>query len=226
MSFKIFVAVMALIALVTGCEKSQKHPALVVPAVVAVPAHQADLEATEANSSLDELDPFAADIEEQLAQLDAAYFQETGLSPFAFDLFQPMGQACFRDRCPVWIQVSKSRQKLYYFLNGRHEATWDVSTGAVGYGTPNFDRNPNGRIYDKYTSTKFPGGDYKGLGNMPYAVFISGGFALHGTAKSNWSKLGKRASHGCIRLHPDNAFLMNREIRKVGIYKTWITVQD
>ena len=106
------------------------------------------------------------------------------------------------------------------------QAVWPVSTGINGRNTPNFETHPNGRIYDRYTSKKFPGGDFNGLGNMPYAVFISGGFAIHGTGKGNWPKLGSRASHGCIRLHPDNALIFNRLVRKNGISEVWITVQD
>ena len=40
---------------------------------------------------------------------------------------------------------------------------------------------------------------------MPFAVFIKDGFAVLGTADVNWTKLGKKASHGCIRLHPESA---------------------
>lgn len=178
------------------------------------------------SNAMDELDPFDPNIEQTLESMDQAYEEETGLSPFVSHLFKPFGKSCSRSDCAVWAQVVKSRQKLYLYINGVHSATWDVSTGAIGYGTPNFDTNPNGRIYDRYTSTKYPGGDYRGLGNMPYAVFISGGFAIHGTSESNWKKLGKRASHGCIRLHPDNAYYFNRLVRNNGIYNVWITVQD
>ena len=102
---------------------------------------------------------------------------------------------------------------------------WPTSTGRRFHKTPHFDQHPNGRIYDSYSSNEFPGGDYNGLGNMPYAVFISGGYAIHGTIQSNWHKLGKRASKGCLRLHPENGFIFNRLVRTVGISSTWITVE-
>jgi len=193
--------------------------------VEAVPPQAApSAEVEPALNAMDELDPFAENIDEQLNEMDQKYFEETGLSPYAESPIMPMGQACSRATCPVWVKVDKSEQRLY--RNGSLEATWAVSTGVSGRGTPNFDRNPNGRIYDRYTSTKFPGGDYKGLGNMPYAIFIEGGFAIHGTGTSNWRKLGQPASHGCIRIHPDNAYYLNRLVRQVGIYQTWITVQQ
>lgn len=38
---------------------------------------------------------------------------------------------------------------------------------------------------------------------MPYAVFFNGGYAVHATY--DLKRLGRPASHGCIRLHPENA---------------------
>ncbi|MBX3019751.1 MAG: L,D-transpeptidase [Bdellovibrionaceae bacterium] len=178
-----------------------------------------------------ELNPFDPNIEQILNQMDQDYMDETGLSPyvegFNADEMVPdfMANKCYRQSCAVWIRVVKSSQTAYFYQNGSHVATWKVSTGASGYGTPSFDRHPNGRIYDKYTSTKYPEGDYRGLGNMPYAVFIQGGFAIHGTTEGNIKRLGTRASHGCIRLHPDNGRTFNRAVRAVGIYNTWITVE-
>jgi hypothetical protein len=44
----------------------------------------------------------------------------------------------------------------------------------------------SGPIFKKYTSKKFSGGNYEGLANMPYAVFIKGGYAIHGTTTGNF----------------------------------------
>lgn len=70
-----------------------------------------------------------------------------------------------------------------------------------------------------------PGGDYNGLGNMPYAVFVRGGYAIHGTVQANWSKLGTPASKGCIRLHPDNGLIFNRLVRALGVALAWVSVE-
>ena len=177
------------------------------------------------SNQMDELDPFDANIEQKLEAMDKAYEEQTGTSSF-IENFIYIGSGCTRIDCSVWAQVSKSKQKLYLYVDGVLEATWSVSTGTKGHTTPNFDKHPNGRIYDSYTSTKYPGGDYKGLGNMPYAVFISGGFAIHGTDTGNWKRLGTPASHGCIRIHPENALYFNRLVRSRGINDVWITVQD
>jgi len=180
-----------------------------------------------ASSGLDELDPYDPNIESILSDIDQDYMEQTGISPFLEqDYLQFVSTGCRRDTCKVWALVDRSTQTLTLYVDGNQQATWKVSTGTPGRDTPNFDKHPDGRIYDRYTSTKFPGGDYKNLGNMPYAVFISGGFAIHGTGTGNWSKLGRRASHGCIRLHPDNGYAFNRLVRQAGISNVWITVKE
>ena len=182
-----------------------------------------------ANNSMDELNPFAENIQSVLGQMDQDYEAQTGQSAFDFGLDIPdffASANCKQMSCEVYAQVVKSQQKLYLYINGILQSTWDVSTGLKGSETPLLNHNPNGRIYEAYTSKKFPGGDYKGLGNMPYAIFIKDGFAIHGTAEANWPKLGKKASHGCIRLHPDNAQYFNRLVRDAGIKNSWVSVQE
>ncbi|AHZ85415.1 L,D-transpeptidase [Bdellovibrio bacteriovorus] len=178
---------------------------------------------------IEEINPFDPNIEQVLEQFDKIYEEETGqpahLPETYLDELVNIFGGCYRNSCAVWAQVVKSSQRMYLYVNGSLRGSWLVSTGMAGYGTPNFDKHPNGRIYDRYSSKKFPGGDYNGLGNMPYAVFISGGFALHGTPQGNWSKLGTRASHGCIRMHPDNGYVFNRLVRSYGKSNVWITVQ-
>lgn len=205
----------------------------------AAPAFATDVNSAEAqvapvvveeDGALDELDPWDPNIEQLLEQYDLQYNmrddQELSISEMINSMTTFVRSGCVRAECKVWAQVVKSTQRMYLHVDGVVTAEWLVSTGTSGHGTPNFDTNPNGRIYDKYTSKTYPGGDYNGLGNMPYAVFISGGFAIHGTGKSNWSKLGTRASHGCVRVHPDNALHFNRLVRDAGIRNVWITIQD
>ena len=177
---------------------------------------------------LDDLDPSSPNIEETLDQLDSYYQENTGNLPWtlsAISNFQ-VGSGCVQLECHVYAQVVKSQQKMYLYIDGKLEKTWLVSTGLPGLETPLLNSHPNGRIYDAYTSTTHPGGDYNGLGNMPYAVFIYGGVAIHGTGRSNWHKLGTKASHGCIRIHPDNAQYFNRLVKETGINQVWVSVQD
>lgn len=183
----------------------------------------------EQSSALDELNPYDENIEAQLLEMDKAYELETGLSSHLdTSELKNKAETCKRNGCKVFLDVSVSTQIGSIYVDGVLKYSVKVSTGSRAHPTPTsgyLDNHPNGRVYDKYTSGKFPGGDYNGLGNMPYAVFIKGGFAVHGTGRSNWPKLGTRASHGCVRMHPDNARIFNRLVRSVGVAQSWIRVR-
>lgn len=179
-------------------------------------------DAKTAAQTMEELDPQAQNIEEILKEMDKEYIRQTGQLPYIMPSFLEI--SCQRYDCPIYAEVRKSEQKMYVYIRGALTYTWLVSTGAPKSETPLWEGHPNGRIYDKYTSTANPGGDYKGLGNMPYAVFLKGGYAVHGTLESNFKHLGKKASHGCVRVHPDNGFIFNRLVRQYGIDATWVAV--
>lgn len=133
---------------------------------------------------------------------------------------------CRENECPLYVAISKSKQLLYLYIENELADSFPVSTGMKKYTTPAINQRPSGPVFTKYTSRKFPGGNYKGLGNMPYAVFVRGGYAIHGTTPGNFSKLGTVASHGCIRLHPDNARIFYELVKLFGISNTWVTVRD
>ncbi len=134
--------------------------------------------------------------------------------------------SCREKECPVYAAVNKSRQLLFLYIDGELKDSFPVSTGVKKYRTPDLNVRPSGPFFTKYTSRKFPGGNYKGLGNMPYAVFLHGGYAIHGTTPGNFPKLGTIASHGCIRLHPDNARIFYELVKLFGLNNTWVTVRD
>ena len=133
---------------------------------------------------------------------------------------------CREKDCLLYAEVIKSSQILYLYLDGTLIDSFPVSTGTKKFETPNLNIRPSGPLFTKYTSKKFPGGNYMGLGNMPYVVFIRGGYAIHGTTPGNFSKLGAPASHGCIRLHPVNARIFFELVKLTGLADTWITVKD
>jgi lipoprotein-anchoring transpeptidase ErfK/SrfK len=141
--------------------------------------------------------------------------------------WQPDSNACQGKDCLLYVEIDKSRQQLYLYLMGELKDSFAVSTGkGKKYETPNMDLQPRGPVLTKYTSKKFPGGNYMKLGNMPYAVFLRGGYAIHGTTPGNFAKLGTRASHGCIRVHPDNAKVLNSLVKTVGLQQTWVRIKD
>jgi lipoprotein-anchoring transpeptidase ErfK/SrfK len=133
---------------------------------------------------------------------------------------------CKQIECKLWLRASKKDQRLYVYIDGEAVDTFKISSGSKGHDTPQFETRPDGRMFKKYTSKKYPGGNYQGLGNMPYVVFIRGGYALHGTTTGNIKKLGTRASHGCIRLHPNNAKIVFELVNNFGAENTWITVTN
>jgi hypothetical protein len=57
---------------------------------------------------------------------------------------------------------------------------------------------------------------------MPHSIFFHGGFAIHGSYEI--SQLGGPASHGCIRLHPDNAATLYELVQQQGMEATTIVV--
>lgn len=132
---------------------------------------------------------------------------------------------CKEKECPLLVEVVKSKQLMYLYIGGALKDSFAVSTGIPGRETPELNLRPSGPVFIRYTSTKYPEGDYKGLGNMPYAVFVKSGYAIHGTTPGNFAKLGEKASHGCIRLHPDNAKLFYELVNLVGLGNTWVMVR-
>jgi len=66
---------------------------------------------------------------------------------------------------------------------------------------------------------------------MPYAIFIWGGYAIHGAPGAAEAKLGQPASHGCIRIALPNAQLLNELVRAAIDYaggstrEVWVTVE-
>jgi hypothetical protein len=96
----------------------------------------------------------------------------------------------------VVITVDKTAQHLSVTVNGAPRYSWSVSTARDGYRTPNGSYRPE-RLERQWFSRKY---DWS---PMPHSIFFSGGYAIHGSYEV--SRLGRPASHGCIRLHPSNA---------------------
>ncbi len=62
------------------------------------------------------------------------------------------------------------------------------------------------------------------LSPMPHAIFFHYGFAIHGTGYV--SRLGRPASHGCVRLHPSHAAQLFALVRSEGMGRTRIVVSS
>jgi len=96
----------------------------------------------------------------------------------------------------VVIVVNKSTQRLSVSVDGTPRYEWPVSTARQGYNTPNGTYGVE-RMAVSWFSRRY---DWS---PMPHSIFFSGGYAIHGSYEIG--RLGTPASHGCIRLHPNNA---------------------
>ena len=96
----------------------------------------------------------------------------------------------------VEAKVDLSQQKMHVYKGGRLKYTFKISSGKQGFRTPT-GRWGVTRMHRKYFSRKYHGAP------MPNSIFFYRGYAIHGTNKV--SRLGRPASHGCIRLAPSNA---------------------
>jgi lipoprotein-anchoring transpeptidase ErfK/SrfK len=114
------------------------------------------------------------------------------------------------------VDIDLSEQKMTVRLDARTLYYWPVSTARPGYRTPTGTFRPY-RLERMWYSTIY---DYA---PMPYSIFFYGGYAIHGTTEI--SRLGRPASHGCVRLHPENARLLYRLIREVGKSDTRIVIR-
>ena len=116
----------------------------------------------------------------------------------------------------VDIYVDKSSQRMHVSVVGVKRYTWKVSTGKFGYATPSgsyrpfrMERDHFSRVWDDAP--------------MPHSIFFtSRGHAIHGSTYTR--RLGSRASHGCVRLSPQNAATLYSLVSRQGMGNTRITV--
>ena len=111
--------------------------------------------------------------------------------------------------------VDVSTQRMYVTVDGGSYAVWKVSTARRGYYTPRGSFRPK-VLKRMHYSRKYENSP------MPYSVFFSGGYAIHGTQYVR--RLGSPASHGCIRLHTANAAALYSLIKRYGQGSTRIRV--
>ncbi|WP_420844722.1 L,D-transpeptidase [Jiella avicenniae] len=116
----------------------------------------------------------------------------------------------------IVAKVDLSSQTLTVISNGKVMYRWPVSTARRGYRTPTGSWKPK-RMHRMWYSRKYD------MSPMPYSVFYSGGYAIHGTGAV--SRLGRPASHGCVRLHPANAKAFYSLVKQAGMGNTRIVVQ-
>lgn len=118
-------------------------------------------------------------------------------------------------RADIVITISKSQQRVAVAVDGDERFRWPVSTGRRGYDTPAGKFRPT-RLERDWHSRKYD------WAPMPHSIFFYKGYAMHGTLEEK--NLGRRASHGCVRLSRENAATLFAMVRARGSRNARIVV--
>ena len=113
------------------------------------------------------------------------------------------------------VRVDLSEQRMTVLVGGKVRYVWPVSTARSGYKTPTGFWSPY-RMHVMWHSRKYDNAP------MPHSVFFHEGFAIHATPYIK--RLGTPASHGCVRLHPDNATALFGLVKQYGFAFTRISI--
>jgi hypothetical protein len=107
------------------------------------------------------------------------------------------------------IEIDKSTQSMTVSQDGAELYTWPVSTGQRGYDTPGGEFTPF-RMEKEHYSREWDDAP------MPHSIFFTKrGHAIHGTEHTR--NIGRPASHGCVRLEPENARVLFGLVKQEGM---------
>ncbi len=116
----------------------------------------------------------------------------------------------------ILINIDKATQTMTVFVDGVQRYDWPVSTGRRGYSTPSgtFTATSMNEIWYSKQWDNAP---------MPHAIFfMKDGHAIHGSYEVK--NLGKPASHGCVRIAPQNATILYDLVKKTGLETTQVVL--
>jgi lipoprotein-anchoring transpeptidase ErfK/SrfK len=137
------------------------------------------------------------------------------ITAFTITLFMAfVSQASAAARLEARIDLSSQTMVVKQY--GKVKYRWKISSGRQGYTTP------TGQWSAKWLSKNHRSRKYNNA-PMPYSVFFHGGYAVHGT--NAIKRLGVPASHGCIRLHPENASKFYNLVQKTGLSNTRVIIK-
>jgi lipoprotein-anchoring transpeptidase ErfK/SrfK len=120
------------------------------------------------------------------------------------------------DAAKVEIVIDKKQQRMTVYVGGEKRHEWKVSTGRAGYDTPVGTFKPMS-MHPMAYSPKY------GNTPMPHTIFFTRvGHGIHATTAVK--QLGQRASHGCIRLSPENAKALYQLVKEIGLANTTIRI--
>lgn len=150
------------------------------------------------------------------ALLDVSGGWEMRIAAAASAAFLVLACAAIAARAEVVVRVDKSTQRMAVIVDGEPKHSFVVSTGLAG-GPPNGTYRPQ-RLERKWNSRLF------NWAPMPYSIFFHGHYAIHGT--NQISRLGRRASKGCVRLHPAHAAILFALVQRAGPKNTQIVIES
>ena len=116
----------------------------------------------------------------------------------------------------VLVVIDKPTQKMKVFVDDMELYSWKVSSGLPGHATPSgaYTASSMNEIWYSKEWDDAP---------MPHAIFFTKqGHAIHGTEETK--KLGRPASHGCVRLAPENARTLFALVKEKGLQNTEIVL--
>ncbi|RYE53129.1 MAG: L,D-transpeptidase [Rhizobiaceae bacterium] len=136
-------------------------------------------------------------------------FFMAALALFAFGFYS------IADAGTVTARISLSSQTMTVTHNGFVKYKWKVSTARKGYVTPTGS-------YRAYWASRHHRSRKYDNAPMHWAIFFNGGYAVHATY--DLKRLGRPASHGCVRLHPKDAAVFFSLAQKYGLRNTKVVI--
>jgi hypothetical protein len=116
----------------------------------------------------------------------------------------------------ILINIDKTNQRMTVSVDGAERYDWPVSTGLPRYATPSGSYGATS-MNEMWYSREWDDAP------MPHSVFFTKrGHAIHGTDEVQ--RLGKPASHGCVRLDPDNAATLYDLVEQGGLENTEVVL--
>ena len=117
----------------------------------------------------------------------------------------------------VDVFVDKVSQHMHVSVDGSETYDWLVSTGGEGHDTPSGSYHIF-RMEKSHFSQEWDNAP------MPNSMFFTPqGHAIHGS--SHISRLGTRASHGCVRLAPENAAILYDLVEEAGYKNSSVVIK-
>jgi hypothetical protein len=114
------------------------------------------------------------------------------------------------------ITIDKAKQRMIVSRNDVPLYDWPVSTGQRGYDTPAGVHQPF-RMEKDHFSREWDEAP------MPHSIFFTkDGHAIHGSF--DIKKLGRPASHGCVRLSPRHAAILWGLVRQEKMANTRVVL--